>query len=241
MSLGRLLFGFFRPSLKGFVGEKLVAIGAKLTLPSPTYARFHDVTLPTPDGTTQIDHLFVSRFGVFVVETKNMSGWIFGGERWTQTFPRRRKSKFQNPLRQNYRHVKAVEEALASLSLPADSVRSVIAFVGDAELKTPMPRNVTVGFGFARYVKSFAEPMLSDKQVKAVCGVIEAGRSSPSWSTNREHVRALRSRDDPTAARKCRGCGKDMVLRTTSRGPNAGRRFWGCSGFPSCRTMQDVT
>ena len=179
MRLSRLLNALFRPRVKGLVGEKLVAGWAKLTLPSPTYARFHDVTLPTPDGTTQIDHLFVSRFGVFVVETKNMSGWIFGGERderWKQTFPGRRRSKFQNPLRQNYRHVKAVEETLASLSLPADSVRSVIAFVGDAEIKTPMPRNVTVGFGFARYVKSFAEPMLSDEQVKAACGAIESGR-----------------------------------------------------------------
>ena len=34
-----------------------------------------------PDGTTQIDHIFVSHYGVFVVETKNTSGWIFGNER----------------------------------------------------------------------------------------------------------------------------------------------------------------
>ena len=51
-----------------------------------------------------------------------------------------------------------VPETLASLSLPADSLRSVIAVVGDAELKTPMPGNVTVGFRFARYAKSFKEP-----------------------------------------------------------------------------------
>lgn len=52
---------------------------AWFALPKSTYTPFHDVTLPTPDGTTQIDHIFVSRFGVFVVETKNMGGWIFGG------------------------------------------------------------------------------------------------------------------------------------------------------------------
>lgn len=75
-----------------------------LALPSVTYVRFHDVMLPTPDGTTQIDHVFVSRFGVFVVETKNMAGWIFGserGRRWTQVLPGGRKTSFQNPLRQN--------------------------------------------------------------------------------------------------------------------------------------------
>ena len=80
-SLSRLLAAFFLPTVKGFVGEKIVSIGAKLALPSSTYVPFHNVTLPTRDGMTQVDHVFVSRYGVFVVETKNMSGWIFGNEK----------------------------------------------------------------------------------------------------------------------------------------------------------------
>ncbi|WP_369414666.1 nuclease-related domain-containing protein [Microbulbifer elongatus] len=56
-------------------------------MPSSIYQRAHNFTLQTLDGTTQIDHIFVSRFGIFVVETKYMQGWIFGSERqeqWTQ-------------------------------------------------------------------------------------------------------------------------------------------------------------
>ena len=49
MSFGRLLSDIFRPTIKGFVGENLVAAGAKLTLPSSSSKRFHNVTLPTPD------------------------------------------------------------------------------------------------------------------------------------------------------------------------------------------------
>jgi len=54
------------------------------------YAVFHDLYLPRPDGkgTAQIDHVVVSPFGIFVIETKNMAGWIFGDERsrqWTQS------------------------------------------------------------------------------------------------------------------------------------------------------------
>lgn len=66
---------------KGLFGEMMVKLAAKLGLPSKTYHPFHNVALPTPDGTTQIDHIFVSAFGIFVVETKNMKGWIFGSER----------------------------------------------------------------------------------------------------------------------------------------------------------------
>ena len=82
MTLGRVLAALFNPAARrGLKGEVSVALGAALRLPSSTYARFHNLTLPVPDGTTQVDHVFVSPFGVFVVETKNMSGWIFGNER----------------------------------------------------------------------------------------------------------------------------------------------------------------
>ena len=121
----------------------MVASRMKRALPPSTYRSFHDIMLPTPDGMTQIDHVFVSRFGVFVVETKNMGGWIFGEpnqHRWTQVLPGGRKQQFQNPLRQNHRHVKAVEEALGARTLPEGTVRSVVAFVGEAELKIDATR-----------------------------------------------------------------------------------------------------
>ena len=242
MSLWRVLDAMIGPSVKGFAGETKVAVGAMLGLPSSTYTRFHDVMLPTPDGTTQVDHVFVSRFGVFVVETKNMSGWIFGSERdrrWTQVLPGGTRNSFQNPLRQNYRHVRAVEAALRAV-VPVGSVRSVVAFVGDAQLKTAMPENVTVGMGFARYVRSFDRPVISDGAVGEACQSLASVRLGGSRRTRREHVRALRSRADPTAARKCPRCGREMVLRTAREGRHAGRRFWGCSGFPSCRMTRDA-
>lgn len=100
-----LLIGFLKSAwFKGWLGEALVKLSAKLWLPADTYQPIHNVTLPTEGGSTQIDHIFVSRFGVFVVETKNMKGWIFGSERqamWTQKIYKKT-YKFQNPLRQNY-------------------------------------------------------------------------------------------------------------------------------------------
>ncbi len=81
-----LLCFFFRPS-KGKAGEKTVS--RKLSrLPKDKYKVLNDIMLATPKGTTQIDHIVVSICGVFVVETKNYQGWIYGGEEseyWTQT------------------------------------------------------------------------------------------------------------------------------------------------------------
>ncbi|MEH6560385.1 MAG: nuclease-related domain-containing protein [Marinobacter sp.] len=66
------------PRFKGWMDECLVNISARLFLDKNTYHLIRNVTLPTEDGTTQIDYITVSPFGVFVVETKNMKGWIFG-------------------------------------------------------------------------------------------------------------------------------------------------------------------
>ena len=233
-----ILFVGFRLN-KGWAGEWVIKLYARLFLTSDIYTRFHNVTLPTPDGTTQIDHVFVSRFGVFVVETKNMKGWIFGSERqkeWTQKLYRQ-SFKFQNPLRQNYKHVKALE---ATLGIRPDLFHSVIIFVGDAVFKTAMPDNVTYVSGFLSYIRSFSTPVLSQAEVERICQTIASVRHKPSWTTHRKHIRNLKTRTDPNAERYCPRCGKPMVLRTATRGVNAGERFWGCSGYPRCKIVQNL-
>lgn len=112
--LGGLIVIARTPVGKGWLGELGVNIFARLLLDSSKYRGFHNVMLPTPDGTTQIDHIYVSPYGVFIVETKNMKGWIFGSENdswWTQKIFRHT-YQFQNPLRQNIRHTKAVAQLL---------------------------------------------------------------------------------------------------------------------------------
>ena len=102
------------PLFKGWFGEKRVSAEASRRLPPEQYRAFHNVTLPDGTGTTQVDHIYVSRFGVFVVETKNMAGWIFGDAKqrqWTQTIYRK-KTRFQNPIHQNYKHLKTLEALL---------------------------------------------------------------------------------------------------------------------------------
>jgi hypothetical protein len=128
--------------LKGVVGEAMGSLAGKLFLDKETYRSVNNVTLNTSNGTTQIDHVIASRYGIFVVETKNYQGWIFGGEKqaeWTQSLPGGKKFKFQNPLRQNYRHIKALSEFLG---LPEDKFHSVVMFWGESEFKTEMPPNV---------------------------------------------------------------------------------------------------
>ncbi|MAB25692.1 NERD domain-containing protein [Pseudomonas neustonica] len=227
------------PWFKGYIGELLVRLFAHWQLDKRVYQRLHNVTLNTPDGTTQIDHVFLSPYGIFVLETKNMSGWIFGSEKqaqWTQKLYKR-SFKFQNPLRQNYKHLKAIE---ATLGLNPQHLHSVITFVGGSTFKTELPANVTQGIGFIRYIKSFQQRVFSEAEVAAMLKALQTGRRAPTLATHREHLQNLKRRSDPTAERQCPKCGSALVIRTRKTGGNIGQQFWGCSGFPKCRTMQSL-
>lgn len=106
----------------------------------------NNVLLPSRGRTAEIDHILISPAGVFVIETKDMGGWIFaspGQKWWTQSFKAgwrsrlmRTKSKrfsFYNPLLQNQGHTRALVEL--GIVNP-NELRPVAVFVGDAELKT---------------------------------------------------------------------------------------------------------
>ena len=227
---------------KGVVGEFLVNIFAKFFLNKHDYHLIKNVTLPTEDGSTQIDHIIVSKYGVFVVETKNMKGWIFGNEKqktWTQKIFKTN-HKFQNPLHQNYKHLKILEDYLA---ISIDKFFSLIVFVGDSTFKTKVPDNVVHGIGYIRYIKSKKTALLSDEDVSKVLEQIQSGRLTPSFKTNREHVRHIKklvAEKENTQANACPKCGSEMVLRETKKGENLGKQFWGCSGFPKCRGIRAV-
>lgn len=225
------------PRFKGWVGEALVKFSSNRLLPKEIYHALHDVTLPAEGGSTQIDHIYISRYGIFVVETKNMKGWIFGAEndaQWTQKLYKK-SQRFQNPLRQNYKHVKTLE---ALLSVPSAAIRSVVVFVGDAEFKTPMPDNVIRGSGYIRYIRSFDKRVLSDSQVEVAVTRIEETRFARSRATHREHVRRLKARRGPADVERCPKCGSRMVRRVAKQGDWAGQRFWGCSSYPKCKFIK---
>jgi len=222
------------PQVKGLVGELQGRLAGGLFLDDKVYRSVHNVTLQMPDGTTQIDHVIVSRYGVFVVETKNYSGWIYGSERdaqWTQVLFGK-KVRFQNPLRQNYRHVASLA---TFLDLPEGRFHSVVMFWGDCELKTPMPPNVMTS-GYATYIKSKSAPVFTDEEVEDIVEAVRRGRLPPTWKTHRAHVASLRKRHDNSTS--CPKCGSPLVERRTTKGRNAGTSFFGCSSYPKCRFVQ---
>ncbi|MCY4472081.1 MAG: nuclease-related domain-containing protein, partial [Kistimonas sp.] len=177
---------------KGWMGEKLVSFALSMRLSKRKYHLINNVTLPTEAGTTQIDHILISRFGLFVIETKNMTGWIFGSARqrqWTQKVYKK-SYQFQNPLHQNDRHTKALARCL---KVRNKVFHSVVVFVGDSVFKTQMPENVIHASRLIRFVKARKEVVYSDGQVQKLVQQLAACRLAPTLKTRRQHIRHVRS------------------------------------------------
>lgn len=224
-------------SYKGQAGERKVRNKIESLISSNNeYYSLHDLTLQTPDGTTQIDHVLISPNGIFVIETKNYKGWIFGSEnqkQWTQTLYKK-KYRFQNPLRQNYKHIKAVQNLL---HVNIKSIISVVVFVGDSKFKTDMPYNVMELRDFLPFLRSHTQQIISSKNVERFFQILSSPEQNTPTNQNDHITNVEQNKNNPS----CPRCGKSMVLRTARKGSNAGSQFWGCSGFPSCKATKSVS
>lgn len=235
------VYGVIKPKIKGWVGEVALHTFLRNKLPYSKYHLARNVMLPTSDGTTQIDHIVVSRYGIFVIETKTYKGWIFGSERepqWTQTVFRK-KSRFQNPLRQNYQHTKTLSDLTG---IPHDCIKSVIAFSGECTFKTDMPENVLKFKNVPGFILGHQEQIIKDEQVAEIAEVIGQWAGTVDKRQRTNHVRNLKKNHGAPKATDsvppCPRCGNPMVSRTNQRD---GDVFWGCPQYPKCRGTRQMT
>ena len=227
------------PKRKGARGEKLVAGRLRKGLPEE-YLILNDIYLPLPDGTTtQIDHVIVSQYGVFVVETKTYSGWIFGDEKskeWTQSIYRK-KSRFQNPMRQNYKHICALAD---NLGIDKSYFIGVVAFTGNCTFKTDMPDGVVYSRRAADYIRSHNKPTIKASQVGELANAIAEWQGTVGEERKSCHVANLKKRHSAVRegdAPACPYCGGRMVLRTRKKD---GAKFYGCESYPACRGIVNI-
>jgi hypothetical protein len=226
------------PKLKGRLGEAGINFMARRFLDPAVYHLIPDVMLPTPDGTTQIDHVIVSRYGIFVLETKTYKGWIYGDEReaqWTQV-NFKRKDRFQNPLRQNYKHTKTLADLTG---IPEEYFKSLVVFAGDCTFKTAMPANVVYVREFVRHIKGFQTPIIGDEQVSEIISVIGEWAGTVTDKQKAGHVAHVQAKKAPVSvqgqAPACPRCGEEMALRTSRKD---GSQFWGCPKYPACKGIR---
>ncbi len=242
------------PKIKGKSGEVSIALLLK-KLGTEDYIVLNNIMLNTSgaDGaninTSQIDHVIVSRYGLFSIETKNYKGWITGtenGAKWTQTIYKT-KNQFMNPIRQNYGHVKALEALIRENSGKCGLMENtdvpiypIVTFSGESTLKVKIDKADVVYWGqLVTTIKKYStEKILTEDQMALIADLLRE-HNIDSRENRKEHVQNIREektrKTESVASGICPKCGSSLVERSGKYG-----RFYGCSNFPDCKYTQKI-
>ena len=240
------------PKIKGKSGEATVAMLLK-RLSKEDYIVLNDIMLRAAGdaniSTSQIDHVIVSKYGIFSIETKNYTGWITGYEnsaKWTQTIYKT-KNQFMNPIRQNYGHVKALEallnENMSKCNLSDGDrlpIHPIVAFPGDATLKVNVEKADVVYWSqlVPTIKKDSVTEVITKEQMWLIADLLKE-HNIDSEENRKEHVQNIREekakKKEAVAAGVCPKCGGSLVERSGKYG-----KFYGCSNYPNCKFTEKV-
>lgn len=232
---------------KGKRGE--MRVSAILSKLSDEYTILNDLVFRTEKGTTQIDHIVVSKYGIFTIETKNYRGEIYGDDnrkewtqlivtkvtyakKWWKTYTYVTKNRFYNPVKQSVGHALRIKELL--LVFPHVKIVPIVVFTGDAILRYVESNNhVVYEKKLLDVIDGYKTTYLTDNDVQAVLAILTSNNIRETVS-DRQHVKNLR-----IAAREvnatinsgiCPKCGGHLIKRNGKYGT-----FYGCSNYPKCR------
>ena len=178
---------------KGNIGEELVSkkLNSYLINEQVMGIVVNNVTLSVDGGTTQIDHILICTKGVFVIETKHYSGLIYGNakdKKWLQVLFKKR-SQFQNPIHQNYKHIKAIQ-ALFDF-VPVEQIKSLVVFTGNGEFKTSRPKDVILLDGMRDWMNQHEDHIVTLNEIQFCYGRLEFSRLPDNEQTDKLHLQNL--------------------------------------------------
>ena len=232
---------------KGKRGE--MRVFSMLSQLSDEYYILNDLVFPTEKGTTQIDHVVVSKYGIFAIETKNYRGEIYGDDnrqewtqliitevtyakKWWKTYTYVTKNHFYNPVKQSLGHAYRIKKLLSAF--PHLKIVPIVVFVGDAILKkVDSQHHVVYEENLLDVIDGYRTIYLTNDDVQKVIDILE-NNDIRDFVNDRQHVEnvraAVRGANASIYSGICPKCGGRLVERRGKYGP-----FYGCSNYPRCR------
>lgn len=223
------------PAIKGKIGEKKVSAILSL-LPKNKYVVLNDILLKNGAHSTQIDHIIVSVYGIFVIETKNYKGWIIGNsykDYWTQNIWGNKYS-FYNPVIQNNNHINFLLRKYPELKEKAYLLTSLIVFMKASRLiLSGESGNVIMLRQLYSHLKQFSQETLSIDDCRKIAHIIQSDNiiNKTERKAHKYNVKtAISNHTQKIHQGRCPLCGGILVERIGKYG-----HFLGCSNFPRCR------
>ena len=219
------------PSGRGWLGEFWVKLVIGNTEPGTSYVINDCKIRVSEDKTTQIDHIVINTNGVFVIETKNYSGRIYGQEsqqEWTQVLSYGKvKNKIYNPIKQNKTHVYNVSQVIGT-TVP---IFSAVVFV-QGNVQYINADGVYTLSGLKRLLKN-GSAKLTEAQMEEIYTKLSA--VNDRTITKSEHIHNIYNLQNNLSNNICPRCGKKLVIRNGKNGS-----FMGCENYPKCKFTKNI-
>ena len=223
---------FSLPSVRGKMGESRVS--KRLSKLANKYGGsvIDDVIIPGEnDKTSQIDHIYICNYGLFVVETKNYSGRIYGNDKqreWTQVLAYgNTKNKIYNPVMQNQTHIYRL---LQLLKVKINAISVVVFVRGNTDY---IESHYVYDLHDLKHLLDDTTQCVDDATVEKVVNTITEYKLNPTKS-NKEHVQEIKQMQKDLKQNICPRCGGSLVLRHS----RTGSMFYGCSNYPKCKFIK---
>ncbi len=217
------------PEEKGIVGEYLVSKKLGGTIPGVQYI-INDIILSDGTKTSQIDHIFINENGIFIIETKNYSGYIFGKDfdrNWVQILNKKIKNTFYNPVMQNNGHVNMLQK-VTKTKLP---IIPLVVFI-EADISHVISNYTCSINELTSIVNKPRNKTITTKERLDLYNLINEldekyGISNQEHANNLRNVVIPQTKNPRTICPICKG---KLVKRRGKYGD-----FLGCSNFPKCQ------
>ena len=224
-----IILTFTQNRITGWAGEQWTRERLD-KLPKEQYIVLNDIMIETKGRTHQIDHVVVSPHGIFSIETKKYSGYLRGSKydkNWIR-YNWGRKYFYENPIRQNMGHVKALAELL---NMDESKIFNLVCIPSDAHLDIKHDGELT------RY-DTLLERIVSHNQIiinnpNEIANIIISNNIIDE-KIRREHVRRINETVIKNDQTKCPRCGGQLVYRDGKYG-----RFIGCINYPRCKYTEN--
>ncbi len=225
--------GIFTSKIRGSIGEW--AVHAKLNpliFGRVSHRCIHGLILTDETGIThQIDEVEIRKNGIFCIEVKNYTGWVFGNEdakEWTVTYWNGEKHKVYSPLKQNSSHVYQMSQVLGNKYRVTSLV--VMANNNARKIKSRYVVNLS---NLKSWLKHYNDGThLSEKEMDKIYRTLCSAHTAVS---NRKHIKNIQKTQRRIKKGICPRCGGELVLRKGKHGD-----FYGCANYPKCEFKMDA-
>lgn len=217
-----------KAEVKGETGETLVRIVLGKNIENEQYV-IHNLIVEDGEGqTSQIDHVLINEYGIWVIETKNWSGEIYGNDeekKWVQVLPDGKLVPIYSPVKQNWKHIFSLKKFISD-TIPIHSLVVIL----HADISNVDSKNVVYVSDLKNRIAHGGKQHISVEEINECYQRLY--QMKVNQISDEEHTKNVLNKRNNIILGSCPKCGKKLRETQGEYG-----KFYFCEDYPECKFL----